>query len=881
VATTDTGVIIKARRRDLDLTQEALAELAACSVETVKKIEAGTLRPSRQLAHRLADVLQLAPEVQEDFVQKLRQAPSGETDAAPTNLITPLTPLIGRETELADAQKLLERPEVRLLTFIGTGGTGKTRLSQEVAGLLRPKFADGVFFVPLASVTNPQLMLPAVAALLNVPNKSDQSDAEALAAFGRDKQMLLVLDNFEQILAAAPDVATLLEATRHLKLLVTSRAALRVRGEYEFAVGTLPYPTSEQTSYDEIAGFEAVRLFVERAAQAQPGFSLTPENAPTIAAICQKLDGLPLALELAAARTKILPPATLLARLDRRLQVLTGGGPDLLPRQQTLRATLEWSYNLLTPPEQAIFRQLAIFSGGGSLAAVESVVESENLLDGLASLVDKSLVRQIEQSDGTPRFYMLETLREYAQEGLNAHPPELERLKVRHLNWCLVLATATEPKLRRANYQEQLQRLETEHDNFRFALDWALNDPAHAETAARLATSLSEFWRFNNHIGEGRGWLERVRVLPNLAIADRIKLLVRLAELMWEQGDIATVRVRLEECNKLFDMHADPLLQSRCLLILSDADLQQGFPERAYELGSRSVALARESGNQKAIADALYFLALACMRVNRPAEMEAALTEARQQIEKSDNILYQIDILVSLAHIASLVRDYPKSRELCDEAMVKARQLGSLTEIEQAAHFAAFAAYRAGDYARARQLFEESIAISRQNDNRLRLGWGLNHLADVLRCQDDLDEAESLYRQSLTVFEQLGERHGLAAVLHNLGFVNLRQGTYEQSRAHFLEALRLFETLEYTWSIADSLVGLAGIKAALGQSETAAILLRAARATHLSIDTSLSLQDPANEREWEYVYALVGGEPRLEAAPDLSLDEAVKLARAE
>jgi predicted ATPase/DNA-binding XRE family transcriptional regulator len=513
------GYWVRRRRKALDLTQDALARQVGCAETTIRKIEADARRPSRQTAERLAECLAIPIAERADFLRAARAKLAADRLVDPTldangrtadfppprtldrwrhNLPAQPTTLIGRTKEIAAVRDLLLRTDVRLVTLTGPGGTGKTRLALQAAAELLDNFADGVYVVMLEPISDPALVAPTIAQTLGVKERAGQAPLERLKAHLRDRRLLLLLDNFEQILAAAPIVAELLAAAPELKVLITSRALLHLYGEHEFAVPPLAVPDlNELPPLDALAQFAAVDLFVQRARAVKLDFALTHANAPAIAEICARLDGLPLAIELAAARTKLFTPEALLARLRNRLALLTGGARDLPARQQTLRGTLDWSYNLLDASEQRLFRRLGVFVGGCTLEAAAAVMSSElravsddlynselDILDGLASLLDKSLLRQNEGPDDEPRFVMLETIREYALERL-AESGEEETVRNQHAAYYFALAHEAERHLRGAEQVRWLGRLALEHDNLRAALAWS-----QAHTGAADAENL-------------------------------------------------------------------------------------------------------------------------------------------------------------------------------------------------------------------------------------------------------------------------------------------------------------------------------------------------------------------------------------------------------
>jgi predicted ATPase/class 3 adenylate cyclase len=560
--------------------------------EVVERLGAGSLPVEVSLrplgTHRLRDL----QEPEEVF----QVVASGLPDQFPplqslprhlTNLATPPTALIGRELEIASVLRLFETAGLRLVTLTGPGGTGKTRLAQEIGAGALDRYPDGVFFVDLSPLTDPGLVLPTIAATLGVREVLGQPVFQTLSGFFADKRLLLLLDNCERILAAAPDVATLLAASPTVSILATSRAALHIRGEHEVPVLPLPLPAADHLpSLNELAQVPAVALFVDLASATRPDFALSADNAAAVAAICRRLDGLPLAIELAAARIKVLPPAALLARLEQRLPLLTGGGRDLPSRQRTMRDTIAWSYDLLSPEEQALCRRFAVFAGGFTLEAAEAVAVPDAalpVLDGVVALVEQSLLQQMPGSDAEPRYQMLETVREYGLERLAAARDE-DEARERHARHFLKLAERRVRGIQILMDLQSLTQLAPEQDNARLALTW-FDEHDEVDALLRLSSLLYGLWLAQGRYREGLGWLarglEKSNHTPSTA---RVQALVAAGMLAIVQGDYERAAIFSHEGVALARALGDPLLEGQALAIAGFLGYHRGEYGRAEDL---------------------------------------------------------------------------------------------------------------------------------------------------------------------------------------------------------------------------------------------------------------------------------------------------------
>lgn len=676
--------------------------------------------------------------------------PHAERKESRINNLPPAgTALIGRATEMAALKELLGRQHVRLVTVTGPGGVGKSRLAVEVARELTESYPNGLFFVPLAGVSEPEQITLAISQTLGLRESSGMTAGEALKDYLRGSldPLLLLLDNFEHLLAGGPGLARWLAMTPTLKFLVTSRAALHISNEHEFPLQPLALPDAKSSqSVATLAQCPAVALFAQRAAEVKPDFGLTEENASAVTEVCFRLDGLPLAIELAAARVKLLTPAAIRIRLANRLQLLTGGAKDLPERQQTLRRTIDWSYDLLSETERKLFRRLAVFVGGCTLEAVESVCDAKgdlgtNALDGMASMVDKSLMRQIEQDDDEPRFTMLETIREYGLMKLKECGEE-ELMRRAHAAYCLVLAEEGAADGGTAAATGWLERLETEHDNFSAALNW-LEESKNATWGLRMGIALFRFWEMREHLSEGRDWLGRMLELE-------------------EAGQPTNARVRA--------FFSAGVLAS-----------EQSDYDAASKLMGKSLEIATELGDKQSMAVALN----ACADITRrggdvsgsQALFEQSLTLWRELRDEAA----EARGLSNLANVARVQRDYARANVLYQGCLAIFRRLGDKAGFARAMNHQGDVAREQGDPIEARRLYEQSLAAFRKLGDPWGIAGSLEDLGTLSREQGEFKTAVEALKESLEIFLGLEHKRGVARLIEAFAALAAAEGEPERA----------------------------------------------------------------------------------------------------
>ncbi len=820
------GFWLQRRRRALDLTQAELAERVGCALGTIRKLETDERRPSKHLAARLAEQLQVPPAELAVFLKAARAelgvdrlgspapftppplvAPLQQQDARHSNLPVPPTPLVGRERETAALVTLLRRADVRLVTLSGPGGTGKTRLALQAAAALLDDFADGSFFVNLAPIGDPDLVATTIAHTLGVSEGAGRPVEESLGAFLRTRRLLLLLDNFEQVLDAAPVVARLLAAAPGLKLLVTSRAVLHLYGEHEVVVPPLALPPPGQApAVAALLEYGAVRLFGARAQAARADFALTSDDAPIVVEICRRLDGLPLAIELAAARIKFFSPAALLTRMEQGLQLLTGGPRDLPVRQQTMRNTIDWSYNLLEPGEQLLFRRLGVFVRGCTLQAAAAVCDAAgdlplDLLDGVASLANKSLLQQSEGSGGEPRFAMLETVRAYALEQLELHGEDAAAQQ-RHSSYYARFALAAYRELMRAEAPRWRAWVAAELDNLRVAFDWALHHQLY-EAALEIATGV---WRFHDMSGLLREALERLE----LALVHRER---------------ASLQV-----------------QSMALRAAGTLAISLGDYPRAHHWLETAVQIGWRLNDSSALQPILNNLGYALMK-------QGLLEDARINLEVS----------LSLARRA-------------DDPSVAKFPLGMLATLH----------LHRGDYVQARLFAKESLQINRSRQDPEGTANALRVLAEIVNGQGEVAYARQLAEEATGLYRALGHQLGLGLNHVLLGDIARSEGDDSGALTHYRQCLSLWRNRENAVDSASVLARVAHALSQLDEPAPGAALLGAAAAIRERASVTLAPTEQANADEALRACRAALGEARLTTAlstgRSLTLDQAISLA---
>jgi predicted ATPase/class 3 adenylate cyclase len=734
------------------------------------------------------------------------------------NLPAQLTSFVGRKCEIAEVKQLLSH--TRLLTLTGPGGTGKTRLSIQVANEVLDQYPDGVWMVELAPILDPLLIPRTTAIAMGLRDEPQRPVIDMLCDYLREKKMLLLLDNCEHLIEACAQLAdALLHACLQIRILTTSREALGIPGETSFIVPSLALPDIQNLPpVESLSQYEAIQLFIDRATSAVPTFMVTDENAFSIAQICQRLDGIPLAIELAASKIRVLSASQIAQRLDDRFHLLTGGSRTALPRHQTLQAAIEWSYNLLSPAEQILFRRLSVFVGGWTLEATESAcsdraittrgaLESEDILHLLTQLVNKSLVTT-EERNAEVRYHMLETIRQYAHQGL-LKSGGANKVRTQHLDYFVKLSEEAEPELLGKYQLIWLDRLEYELDNIRAALEWSMKG-GHAVGGLRLAGALWRFWDVRNHWSEGRERLAALLSHPETVAhtKDRAKALYAAGTLAQIQNDHAS---------------AGPI-----------------FLE--------GLAISRELRDKPAIGYFLLALARTWKRYRGGQDARYLLDES---LEIFKGLGHRWGIALSLecrGNAALAQEDFATAGSCRAESIKIYRELGDKISLSFALNGLANVMMSQGNYDQPVMLYKESLAIFREIGHKWGIAETLRHLGEVARCQGNYNQAKILYERSLALGQEIGDKALIGASLHNLGYVSQHHGDYPQAVTLFTKSLIIFSEIDDKVLVALCLAGLAGQVQAMGYPKRAANLFGAAKPW---FDAASNRFAPADQIEYQ------------------------------
>jgi predicted ATPase/transcriptional regulator with XRE-family HTH domain len=881
------GDWLRLKRKSLDLTREGLAQRVACSAATIRKLESEERRPSAQIVDRLAVIFQIPESEKSSFLRfargDWRSAPPAESEASPWrtagepsggaqtlaavkpmhNLPAQANALIGRDSELAAIAARLSSPECRLLTLLGTPGIGKTRLSLQAGRNALRQFPDGVFFIALAPVSDSNLVPRAIAQTLGIPEITSQSLQESLIVSLRDQQVLLILDNFEHLQEAALGIAELLSAAQSLKVLATSREPLNLYGEVVFKVPPLALPEPEDVeSLDTLSQIASVRLFIQRAQAVNDKFFLDKANAGAVAELCTRLDGLPLAIELAAARSNLFEPHSLLNRLDQRLDLLASRARDLPPRQRTLRSAIEWSYSLLSENERTLYQQLGVFAGSFDLMALQAVCDlnralADTVLEVLGSLVDKSLLQRISMegknfgSSGQadePRLMMLETLREHAREQLE-RSGKAEAIRQRHAQYFLALADAgpkregITPLARRWFERVELNRLD-----FMAALNW-LVQRGEVQLGLRLGGALWQFWVIRGYLSEGREALQSALGLAqgaDLPLSDRDAMAVAMngaGHLALYQGDYEAAQSFAEASLALWRELGDTRGTAWGLYSLGLIKAFQGHLPASRQLMLESLSTARAAGDRWCGASALEFLCVIDLEESNYPAAQAALEECLSTFRELGDVQGTAFVLRSIGYIAQIQGRFSTAWEACEESRAIFSALDHPSALGWVLERLGWLAMDQGLFELADSYIQESIHLFRKiGDEVITVQQQI--MLGLLACkQGESIKAQALLQQGLEYPRSLS--HMRYQAHYGLGMLSLDAGDTAAALDHFKESLSLaFAANDLRWT-AGCLEAIARAAAQNSRDREAARLYGAAERLRARLGAPL----PPSERE--------------------------------
>ncbi|MEO8210927.1 MAG: tetratricopeptide repeat protein [bacterium] len=763
-------------------------------------------------------------------------------DARPNNLPVQLTSFIGREKEMSEVKKLLSG--TKLLTLIGPGGTGKTRLALQVAADIIDEFENGVWIAELASLLDPVLLPHAIADSLGLREKPSQKQEQILIDYLKDKELLIIFDNCEQIINACANLAEkLLQSSPKMKIIATSRESLRCKGEVTHKVFTLAHPDpKEKNTAEQLSQYEAVRLFIERALAVNPGFRVNNENAPALAQICFQLDGIPLAIELAASRTKILSLEKIYKRLDDRFKLLTEGKRTSQPRQQTLRAMIDWSYDLLSEKEKILYRRLSVFSGGWILEDAEEIcsenLDPEETLDLISELAEKSIVIFIETKN---RYRMLETIRQYAFEKLK-ESLEFEKMKSNHFNYFLKMAVTAEPELVGPKTKEWFDRFEAEHSNIQSALSWSLENKLYEE-GNKLVCSLDNYWEARGYSFESGMWLEKLMINPD---------------------------------------SISPEVSARSNRLMGIIEKYRGNSLKSKVFFEASLKIHRSCGNKKGASGILNSLGL-------NAYASGNLGIAREYLEEGLNLCREVDTkntisvtLNSLGLVELMKSEFDNAKKYFEESLEIAKTIGNDDITGIGLNNLAVVETYLGEYEKAEKLYNEVLKVNTELGNKFAIARTLSNLGNIFYLKNDFEKAQSLLDESLDLAKEIEAVLIISDSIINLGQLALGKGEVRVAKSYFIESLNLQKESSDFQLLTSALIGMSAVKLSEGKPEISAKIISAVRSKLESTGSGLEKSSELlYEKTLDGIKKAIGNDKTIaimEKEKEISLEDAVELA---